>query len=84
MVINKWGNSAAVRIPVDVLSEAGLSLGSAVSITAKDGCIVIEPTDVGFSKLRLPYSEAQILEGIMPYDVHADDLASPLAFEFMD
>lgn len=83
-VINKWGNSAAVRIPSRVLSEVGLSLSSAVTITAQDGRIIIEPADVEYSKLRLPYSEAQILEGLTPYDAHADELAVPLSIEMGD
>jgi antitoxin MazE len=83
-VINKWGNSAAVRIPSRVLSEVGLSLSSAVTITVQDGRIIIEPVDVEYSKLRLPYSEAQILEGLTPYDAHADELAAPLSIEMGD
>lgn len=83
-VINKWGNSAAVRIPSRVLSEVGLSLSSAVTITAQDGRIIIEPADVEYSKLRLPYSEAQILEGLTSYDIHAEELATLSSVEHID
>ena len=83
-MIDKWGKGAAVRIPSSVLSEVGLSLSSAVTIRAQDGRIIIEPVDVEYSKLRLPYSEAQILEGITPYDAHADELAVPLSIEMGD
>jgi antitoxin MazE len=83
-VINKWGNSAAIRIPARLLSEVGLSVSSDVTITAQDGRIVIEPAGGEYSKLRLPYSEAQILEGLTPYDAHADELAVPLSIEMGD
>ena len=83
-VINKWGNSAAVRIPSRVLSEVGLSLSSEVTITMQDGRIIIEPVDVEYSKLRLPYSEAQILKGLTSYDIHAEELATLSSVEHID
>ncbi|HET9293709.1 MAG TPA: AbrB/MazE/SpoVT family DNA-binding domain-containing protein [Gemmatimonadales bacterium] len=41
--ISKWGNSLAVRIPRGLTEEAGLSDGSDVEITLRDGRIVIAP-----------------------------------------
>jgi antitoxin component of MazEF toxin-antitoxin module len=39
--INKWGNSAALRLPRDVLARAGMGLDHAVDIEAREGEIVI-------------------------------------------
>ena len=83
-MIDKWGKGAAVRIPSSVLSEVGLSLSSAVTIRAQDGRIVIEPADVDYGNLRLPYSEAQILKGLTSYDIHAEELATLSSVEHID
>jgi antitoxin MazE len=83
-MIDKWGKGAAVRIPSSVLCEVGLSLSSAVTIRAQDGRIVIEPADVDYGNLRLPYSEAQILKGLTSYDIHAEELATLSSVEHID
>jgi antitoxin MazE len=43
MVVKKWGNSAAVRIPAAVMAAASLDLDQAVDIREEGGRIVIEP-----------------------------------------
>jgi antitoxin MazE len=43
VLVKKWGNSAAVRIPASVLDEAGVRLDDAVDVREEDGRIVIEP-----------------------------------------
>jgi antitoxin MazE len=40
--VRKWGNSAAVRIPANVLGAARLSIDSPVTVRAERGRIVIE------------------------------------------
>lgn len=42
VLVRKWGNSAAVRIPANVLSEAGLALDQPVDVREENGRIVIE------------------------------------------
>ena len=42
-LVKKWGNSAAVRIPAGVLSEARIELEDPVEIRQERGRIVIEP-----------------------------------------
>ena len=37
MVVSKWGNSLAIRIPVDVARELGLKEGDDVNVCALDG-----------------------------------------------
>jgi antitoxin MazE len=43
VVVRKWGNSAALRIPAPVMAAARLSLDQAVEVREEDGRIVIEP-----------------------------------------
>ena len=41
--VRKWGNSAAVRIPVSVMQAASLDLDEVVEVREEAGRIVIEP-----------------------------------------
>jgi len=42
--VQKWGNSLAVRIPVSLTRETGISDGSSVDISVDDsGTIIIKP-----------------------------------------
>jgi antitoxin MazE len=43
MLVRKWGNSAAVRIPASLMEAAQLNLDQAVNVTEEHGRIVIEP-----------------------------------------
>ncbi len=42
--IKKWGNGAAVRLPVSIMNAAHLSIDATVELRVEDGCILIEPT----------------------------------------
>ena len=63
--VQKWGNSLGVRIPRGLAEEVGLGVGTVVSLTAKDGELVLRPSLP--SRLRLP----DLLAGIMPENIHA-------------
>jgi len=41
--IQKWGNSAAVRLPAPVLRDAGITLGQALELTVEDGKLIFAP-----------------------------------------
>jgi antitoxin component of MazEF toxin-antitoxin module len=41
--VKKWGNSAAVRIPMSILQAARVDLNQAVDVREEAGRIVIEP-----------------------------------------
>ena len=43
MLVKKWGNSAAIRIPASVMAAASLDLDQIVDIREEGGRIVIEP-----------------------------------------
>ena len=75
--INKWGNSAAVRIPANMLASMGLTVNSPVTIEILDGKIVIEPVKESKKRLSLPFSEEALLQGLNAYTAHADEVATP-------
>jgi antitoxin MazE len=64
--VKKWGNSAAVRIPVGIMEAAHLSLDDPIDIREEGGRIVIEPIRTNESDL------AQLLAGITPENLHAE------------
>lgn len=41
--VQKWGNSQGLRIRRELLSSAGMKVGDAVDVTAREGAIVIRP-----------------------------------------
>jgi len=41
--VKKWGNSAAVRIPLPVLVASRLSLEQTVDVSVENGRIIMEP-----------------------------------------
>lgn len=43
MVIKKWGNSLAVRVPAVIAKTINLELDQKVIVEAKDGQIIITP-----------------------------------------
>jgi antitoxin MazE len=43
VIVKKWGNSAAVRIPSAVMAAAHLKLDQPVEVHEEQGRIVIEP-----------------------------------------
>lgn len=41
--VQKWGNSAAVRVPALALRGAGMRVGQSLDLRVEDGKLVIEP-----------------------------------------
>jgi antitoxin MazE len=48
IVVKKWGNSAAIRIPAPILEAAKITLEQAVEVRVEGGRIVIEPIPAGY------------------------------------
>ena len=63
--VQKWGNSLGVRIPRVLAEEVGFGAGTEVSLTAKDGELVLRPFVP--SRLRL----ADLLADVTPENIHA-------------
>ncbi len=66
VIVKRWGNSAAVRIPVGVMAAARLSLDDEVEVREESGRIVIEQIRPQAQDL------AQLLAGITPENLHAE------------
>jgi antitoxin MazE len=76
VIVKKWGNSAAVRIPSGIMQAARLSLDEAVDVREQGGQIVIKP--IRTSKVNL----AQLLAGITPENLHGGvDFGDPVGKE---
>ncbi len=65
-VIRKWGNSAAVRLPVAAIKEAAFRLEQRVTISVTRGRIVIEPSD------RVEYDLDDLVAGITAKNSHRE------------
>ncbi len=66
VILRKWGNSAAVRIPRGIMEAAHLSVDEPVELHEQDGDIVIKPIRSGKSGL------ARLLRGINSENLHAE------------
>lgn len=76
VLVKKWGNSAAIRIPAAVMKAAHLKLDEAVEIHQEDSRIVIEPVDCK------SYDLSQLLNGITEQNRHDEvDFGGPVGRE---
>jgi antitoxin MazE len=71
--VKKWGNSAAVRIPVSVMQAASLDLDEVVEVREEAGRIVIEPVR------QKTYELNKLLKGITPKNQHGATDFGPAA-----
>ena len=72
VIVKKWGNSAAVRIPASVMAAAHVDLDQAVEVREEQGRIVIEPVR------RKVYKLDELLGGITGKNLHEPvDFGSP-------
>lgn len=76
VIIKKWGNSAAVRIPASVMIAAHVDLDQAVEVREEQGRIVIEPVR------RKAYKLDKLLGGITGKNQHKPiDAGEPIGKE---
>jgi len=74
--VQKWGNSLGVRIPRGLAEEVGLGAGTEVSLTAKDGELVVKPA------LLTRLSLDDLLSGVSESNIHSFvDTGSAVAAE---
>lgn len=74
IAIAKWGNSAALRLPKNVLEALSLHIGDKVDLVQKDGAVFIQP-----SKPSLELLLSQITEE----NKHQDCLSKPTGRELL-
>ena len=78
VVVKKWGNSAAVRIPSGIMEAARLSLDQPVDVREEGGRIVIEPIRPG------EYDLDRLLSGITRENLHTEvDFGRPVGKELL-
>lgn len=76
VVVRKWGNSAAVRIPAALLASARLRLDQAVDVREEQGRIIIERIEPEDHDL------ATLIAGITDENRHdAIDMGAPVGRE---
>jgi antitoxin MazE len=64
--VARWGNSLAVRLPRNIVKDAGFAEGDQLSLDlAKDGAIVLRST-------RRKYSLDELVSGITPKNRHRE------------
>lgn len=73
--IKKWGNSLALRITGAMADVPQFRDGTKVVIEVNKDSLVIKRATKRKRKLKLPYTEKELLEGMTPYTAHADELA---------
>jgi antitoxin MazE len=76
VLVKKWGNSAAVRIPASIVSAARLNLDQAVDVREEAGRIIIEPV------LSPSAPIDDLIDRITPENRHGDtDFGRPIGKE---
>lgn len=74
--IKKWGNSLALRITGAMVDLPKFHDGTKVVIEVNEDSLVIKRANKPKRKLKLPYTEKFLLQGMSPYTAHADELAT--------
>jgi len=64
--VAKWGNSLAVRIPQNLAKEIHLAEGAEIDLGVVDGTLVMKP------RSRKRYSLDELIKGITPENLHAE------------
>ncbi len=76
VIVKKWGNSAAVRIPSAIMDSAKLRLDAVVDVREENGTIVIEQVRDDHFDL------AQLIGAITPENMHEEcDVGAPVGRE---
>lgn len=76
VIVKKWGNSAAVRIPAAVMAAAHVDLDQPVNVREEQGRIVIEPVR------RKSYKLDELVGGITKSNLHEPvDTGAPVGKE---
>ena len=79
--IKKWGNSLALRVTGIMAELPNFKDGTKVIVEISEEGIMVKPVRSTRRKLRLPYSEKELLADLCPETAHADELATPVATE---
>ena len=76
VIVKKWGNSAAVRIPAAAMETARLALEQPVDVRAEAGRVIIEPIR------KKEYDIRKLIRRISKKNCHAPvDFGKPVGRE---
>ncbi|MDK5270922.1 hypothetical protein P9955_27380, partial [Serratia nevei] len=64
IIIEKCGDSPVFKIPEAIMEKVGFSIGDAIDIEVKNGCIIIVPAEL------VKYSLENLIEGISEVNLH--------------
>lgn len=64
VIIEKCGDSPVLKIPEAIMEKVGFSIGDAIDIEVKNGCIIIGPAEL------VKYSLENLIEGISEVNLH--------------
>jgi len=76
--LQKWGNSAGIRVPKKVIEQANLKVGEDLSLSIDGRSIVLTPVKTTRRKFKLE----EILKGVTPGDIGGElDWGQPVGKE---
>ncbi|MEJ1336967.1 MAG: transcriptional regulator [Candidatus Sedimenticola sp. (ex Thyasira tokunagai)] len=78
--IQPWGNSLGIRVTRPMCDMAHLGKGDKIAIEVTETGLMISRKKA-VKRLKLPYSEADMLVGMTPHKAHADELPTVLDSE---
>jgi antitoxin MazE len=74
--VQKWGNSLGVRIPRSLAEQIGLGAGTEVSLSTKDGQLMVKPA------LPTRLSLDELMAGVTDNNLHSSvDTGSAVGVE---
>jgi len=65
--LQRWGNSAGIRLPQKVIKAANLRLNQPLSVSLKNGSIVLTPV-----RPNDDFTLEKMLKGVTPQNVHPE------------
>ncbi len=81
--VQTWGNGLGIRITRPMSTMACLGRGDKVAIEITEDGLLIRRKSAK-KRIKLPYTEAELLEGMTPHKAHADEVPAPLVSEVED
>lgn len=80
LTLSKWGNAQGVRLPKDMREQVGMTDGSRVEATVKDGAIMLRPIHTNVRIIRVPRLSDVFCNRAKEYKV-TEELAGPTVGE---
>ncbi len=82
--IQKWGNSLGLRLSGVLRDLPHFTEGADVEIEVNEEGFTVKKITLKKKNFRLPYTEKELLAGMLPHNEYADLLINPLKSESID